>query len=269
MQSFPAIAVELIKISQPGFLPPIQAGINAAQCEIVAFIDDDAEAYPDWLEQIERCYADPSVGGVGGRVVNVFDGQERKYEPAKVFGKFHWYGRIEGNLYKDGAGELPIEVDCFMGGNMSYRKAILNKISVDMNLNNAVAANYEIDLGLQAKEMGYRLLYAPMAKVNHFSAGHTGDSPRKDTKETFYWLNFNRGYLVAKHVYGVRLFCVLIYEFFIGQFMTWGLLSALWFVMKHRKNPEFLFQAIFGRIAGIKAALTLANSRSLRTHSPT
>ena len=44
-------------------------GAAAATAEIVAFLDDDAEAEPDWLERLTALYDDHDVLAVGGRVV--------------------------------------------------------------------------------------------------------------------------------------------------------------------------------------------------------
>ncbi|MGH3513654.1 MAG: glycosyltransferase family 2 protein, partial [Pseudonocardiaceae bacterium] len=41
-------------------------GFHAATGEVVAFIDDDAAARPDWLERLLVMYRDPTVMGVGG-----------------------------------------------------------------------------------------------------------------------------------------------------------------------------------------------------------
>ena len=40
---------------------------EAINSDIVAFMDDDAEAHPDWLEQLLRVYEDPEVVAVGDR----------------------------------------------------------------------------------------------------------------------------------------------------------------------------------------------------------
>ena len=45
-------------------------GIAAASGEIVAFLDDDAVPEPAWLERLVRPYADPSVGVVGGGILD-------------------------------------------------------------------------------------------------------------------------------------------------------------------------------------------------------
>jgi hypothetical protein len=72
-----------------------------ALADVILFLDDDAEAHRDWLERFSAFYADPSIGGVGGRYINYFHGV-RQYPPAAdVAGKLYWYGRFVGNMYKD------------------------------------------------------------------------------------------------------------------------------------------------------------------------
>ena len=44
------------------------SGAESAQGEVVAFIDSDCEASPDWLAKIKNNFAkDPDLGAVGGR----------------------------------------------------------------------------------------------------------------------------------------------------------------------------------------------------------
>ncbi|MGC0238446.1 glycosyltransferase family 2 protein [Arthrobacter sp. SD76] len=43
-------------------------GVGLADSDVVAFLDDDAVAAPDWLERLMALYDDPEVLGVGGRV---------------------------------------------------------------------------------------------------------------------------------------------------------------------------------------------------------
>ena len=44
-------------------------GISVATCDVVAFLDDDAAAAPNWIAALVAPYADPRVIGVGGRVL--------------------------------------------------------------------------------------------------------------------------------------------------------------------------------------------------------
>ncbi|GIW06849.1 MAG: hypothetical protein KatS3mg060_1654 [Dehalococcoidia bacterium] len=52
----------------PGLSGARNSGVRAAACDLVAFLDDDATAAPDWLEQMTKHLADPRVLGVGSRV---------------------------------------------------------------------------------------------------------------------------------------------------------------------------------------------------------
>jgi GT2 family glycosyltransferase len=45
-------------------------GIADADEDVVAFIDDDAFAEPQWLEMLLKPYADRDVVAVGGRAIN-------------------------------------------------------------------------------------------------------------------------------------------------------------------------------------------------------
>ena len=56
------------------------AGVAAASGRTVAFIDDDAQADPDWLERLLPAFADPNVLGCGGAI-----------EPVWPAGRPHWF----------------------------------------------------------------------------------------------------------------------------------------------------------------------------------
>lgn len=45
------------------------SGVAACRSEVIAFLDDDAWAAPEWLSEIAELLADPGVVGVGGHVV--------------------------------------------------------------------------------------------------------------------------------------------------------------------------------------------------------
>jgi len=49
-------------------------GVMHAQGEIIAFLDDDAVAHPDWLRFLSMAFADPKVLAAGGRAVPVWLG---------------------------------------------------------------------------------------------------------------------------------------------------------------------------------------------------
>ncbi|HEY5335014.1 MAG TPA: glycosyltransferase family 2 protein, partial [Mycobacteriales bacterium] len=59
-------AVVLANAHEQGLSGGRRTGSERARGEVVAFIDDDAVADPDWLEQLSGAYGDPNVLGVGG-----------------------------------------------------------------------------------------------------------------------------------------------------------------------------------------------------------
>ena len=61
--------------------PGLSAARNRALVEatggVIAFIDDDAEGHPTWVEQLARAFDDPSVVGAGGPVELIWPGGRR------------------------------------------------------------------------------------------------------------------------------------------------------------------------------------------------
>ena len=59
-------------VSEPGFLPPVGKGHLVRRLgEVIAVMDDDAEALEPWAERILANYRDASIGAVGGRCINM------------------------------------------------------------------------------------------------------------------------------------------------------------------------------------------------------
>ncbi|HEX6608664.1 MAG TPA: glycosyltransferase, partial [Chloroflexia bacterium] len=61
------------------------SGIEVAQGALVAFLDDDAEADPDWLAYLTGACADPHVLGAGGRVDPLWQVDPPRWFPDEFF----------------------------------------------------------------------------------------------------------------------------------------------------------------------------------------
>src|SRR5438045_235821 len=59
-------AVVIAHAGAPGLSGARNSGVARARTELVAFLDDDAHAAPDWLELLVRPYENDTVAGVGG-----------------------------------------------------------------------------------------------------------------------------------------------------------------------------------------------------------
>jgi GT2 family glycosyltransferase len=142
-------------------------GIGASSGDILAFIDDDSMAQPDWLEALVKAYRDETIGSVGGRVIEMPDPycDEASGSP-RLFVKPS--GRVIGKDLGLVSTE-EIEVDHLRGNNMSFRREVLEQIGgFDANY---TLTNFceETDLCIRVKKAGWRMMFVPTMAVVHFS----------------------------------------------------------------------------------------------------
>lgn len=91
-------------------------GVAVASGNIVAFLDDDAVAEPEWLKYFADCYANPDVAGVGGLTMPNWDSRRPAWFPRE----FDW---VVGCNYK-GMAQARQPVRNLLGGNASFRREI-------------------------------------------------------------------------------------------------------------------------------------------------
>lgn len=87
-------------------------GVAVSTGDVIAFLDDDAVAEPDWLRCMAAAYDDPDVIGVGGLTLPAWDAQRPSWFPAE----FDW---VLGCTY---VGRIPGQVRNLLGGNASFRR---------------------------------------------------------------------------------------------------------------------------------------------------
>jgi cellulose synthase/poly-beta-1,6-N-acetylglucosamine synthase-like glycosyltransferase len=95
-------------------------GIAAASGTFCAFLDDDAEAAPDWLASLVSAYVDPDVLGVGGAIEPHWHGGRPEWFPEE----FDW---VVGCSYRG----LPLRSGVtrnLIGANMSFRRDVLTEV---------------------------------------------------------------------------------------------------------------------------------------------
>lgn len=140
-------------------------GVRVANAEIVAFLDDDAEAAPDWLERLVRLYDDNDVLAVGGRVEPLWE----SVRPGHFAGELDW---IVGCTYR-GMPKVATEVRNVIGANMSFRANVLERVG---GFNTALGRQDALPLGCEETELciravlgapGTRIVYEPAALVRH------------------------------------------------------------------------------------------------------
>jgi glycosyltransferase involved in cell wall biosynthesis/GT2 family glycosyltransferase len=140
-------------------------GVAEATGEVVAFLDDDAIAAPDWLEHLARAYADPRVLGAGGTVRPRWVEGEPAWFPAE----FDW---VVGCTHSGMPRELE-PVRNLVGANMSFRRAPLVEVggfSHDLGRVGSLPVGCEeTDLSIRVHQRWpeAEILYDPDARVEH------------------------------------------------------------------------------------------------------
>ncbi|MEG4990040.1 glycosyltransferase [Microcoleus sp. BR0-C5] len=164
-------------VSLSGVVAAMNAGMDAACGDIIAFTDDDAAPHTDWLERIEAHFlSDTNIGGVGGRDW-VYHGTELEEGEREVVGQVQWFGRVIGEHHL-GVGEAR-EVDVLKGVNMSFRRSAIGQMHFDPRMRGTGAqVHFELAFSLSLKRAGWKLIYDPKVAVDHYPAQRFDEDQR-------------------------------------------------------------------------------------------
>jgi GT2 family glycosyltransferase len=185
-------------------------GVRETRSDLVAFLDDDSIARPDWVEKLEAVYIDPRVGAVGGRVINSLS-EVASADPSLV-GRLLPDGRLTGNFAAD-TGKV-VAVDHLLGANMSYRRAAIEAVGGIQDFYPGTCAREDSDLGLRMGLRGWLVMFAPEAVVDH-DAGVYAKGKRFD-RRYHYYTHRNHMVLLGR-VYGLGSPYVRRYPMAVGR----------------------------------------------------
>lgn len=154
------------------------SGAAIAHGSVVAFIDDDACAQPDWIEQLMACYTHQHIVGVGGKIEPRWPDLPPFWFPEE----FYW---VVGCTYR-GMPTKKKAVRNIIGANMSVRRRVLREVggfrsSFGCNYNDSDTRRngprwLEHHAGDEETEFCIRVsqskpesqwIYAPLAVVKH------------------------------------------------------------------------------------------------------
>ncbi|MEP7358336.1 MAG: glycosyltransferase family 2 protein, partial [Anaerolineales bacterium] len=140
-------------------------GAELARGEVVAFIDDDACAAPDWLERLLAGYTNEAVIGVGGAILPEWAGARPAWFPSE----FDW---VVGCTYRGlPLGRAPVRN--LIGANMSLRRSVFAGVG---GFSSEVGRVAKLPAGCEETELCIRagqkwpaavILYDPAAQVRH------------------------------------------------------------------------------------------------------
>ena len=136
--------VKIIRETTQGMIPARNAGLNAAQYEIIARGDADTRYPSDWLKKIKMQFADANVVGVTG--------------PGAFTGLPDWAVELYFQLTK-----LVLGHAILFGANMSVRKSAWEKISNSVCMNDT-EVHEDIDLSIHLHPFG-KIIYDKTLQV--------------------------------------------------------------------------------------------------------
>lgn len=155
------------------------AGLSAAKGEIVAYIDDDCVADPNWLKNLVAVFSDQSVAAVGGKILalsRLTIGE--RYMEATGYGNparptkgksaglvarlvAYFHTMVRPSVLET----VPIDVIAIYTANSAFRKKDLVGIG---GFDEALAANEDVDVSARIQSSGRgKIIYAPESLVRH------------------------------------------------------------------------------------------------------
>ncbi len=140
-------------------------GLAAAHGTYIAFLDDDAEAEPEWLERLLRCCTPPHVLGAGGTVVPRWPGTRPQWFPPE----FYW---VVGCTYQT-IPQRPMVVRNPNGGCACIKREVLQAVGGFREDIGRIGTNTmggeETELSIRATQRWPEgvFLYEPRALIHH------------------------------------------------------------------------------------------------------
>jgi GT2 family glycosyltransferase len=157
--------VRVVTSQKRGLSNARNAGVRSAKGEILAFIDDDAVADENWLENLVKDYEDTNVVGVGGLIKPLWEDGYPEWFPEEL----NW---IVGCSYK-GLPECKASVRNPIGCNMAFRKTVFGKVGYFRSdigrFGKRLLASEETELSMRILEKisNSKIIYEPSAVVYH------------------------------------------------------------------------------------------------------
>lgn len=166
--------LRLLSEEVPGLSRARNTGLRAGRGRIVAFLDDDARADPEWLSALAPLFDDPRVAAAGGPIELTWTSPAPAWWSAEldpVQGRLDYGPRPRRLTYP----EVPY------GSNLAVRRTVLERIGLFREslgrTGQSLMAGEELELCLRIIQAGYEIAYEPAARVHHLAI------PRRATRE--------------------------------------------------------------------------------------
>jgi len=139
-----------------GLMASRNRGAELSGSEIVAYLDSDCVAEPDWIEELVKPFdISDNIVMAGGRIDDPYPGN-------------YWGLVMKGNNFIARTSGFTRKI---MGGNMAFRRDFLLENRFDETLKYGAD---EIDLCMRASKQGRKIYYQDTSRVTHFHRNRLG-----------------------------------------------------------------------------------------------
>lgn len=142
--------VILIKTANKNLAASRNVGLPHCTGDLIAMTDDDAEVFPNWIEEIKRLHqAHPEAGVIGGAVIGAgADSLVSRVSDQVTFPNFPT-GRT---------------VRSVPGVNVSYKRQVIEQVGLQ---DETLFRGEDVDYNWRAQKLGWTVRYEPSLKVLH------------------------------------------------------------------------------------------------------
>ena len=148
-----------VRLTHPSVTAAVNAGARLAAGALLLFLDDDVEVPDgDFLARHARHYDDATVGGVVGRIAHA--GGRVDLPRPRAHGPL---GFLAMNFDHPHTMDVPTAA----GANMSFRRALVERLGGFDERYTGNAFRWETDFSLRVVRAGFRIRYDPEARVVH------------------------------------------------------------------------------------------------------
>jgi glucosyl-dolichyl phosphate glucuronosyltransferase len=155
----------LVLDKTPGLSRARNTALREARAPVIAYIDDDAIAMPDWCAATLAAFeSDENIGIAGGPVEPIWPNEAPSW--------LHKWQRGFLTIVDHGSYAREIEEGEWLAGtNIAFRTSALNSAGGFNEglgrIGSSLLSNEELVISAKIREMGYRVYYTPDAKVMH------------------------------------------------------------------------------------------------------
>jgi cellulose synthase/poly-beta-1,6-N-acetylglucosamine synthase-like glycosyltransferase len=237
--------LRVVTVGIPGQVAALNAGLDNSKGDIIVFTDDDAAPESDWLKNIEKCFAaDPEIGGAGGKD-NLYINGKLENGRSRIVGKILWYGRLVGNHHLGFGGAR--EVDTLKGSNMGFRRDAIKGLRFNARLRGEGAqVRNDTGLCLAVKKAGWKLIYDPGIRVDHYQAkryeeNKRGNFSRRAVEDGAY----NETLVLMEYLKPLNRICCFAFLILVGNIFTPGLAQFIRILPREGRNAFLRLSAAF------------------------